>query len=93
MNINFKEAEELFYKGISEFKKLNYTSAKDLFTKANSLYPNRKSILKNLALTNIYLNNFNDAFIYADKLFLQNKRNLETIDLLVIIFSNFKKKR
>jgi len=92
LNINFKKAEELFYKGISEFKKLNYTSAKDLFTKANSLYPNRESILKNLALTNIYLNNFNDAFIYADKLFLQNKRNLETIDLLVIIFSNFKKK-
>ena len=46
------ESKKIFEEGIEYFKKKNFFLAEEKFEKALKLYPNRVSILENLALLN-----------------------------------------
>jgi tetratricopeptide (TPR) repeat protein len=80
-----KNAEQYFESGIAYFKKRSFLDASSCFTKSHELAPKRVSILLNLLLTEIELNQFQKAKITADKVLTLDEYNYDAIVCHAII--------
>jgi len=86
-----KQAEDLFYKGISKLKERDFLSAKIFFLKAYDNYPERVSILQNLSITFSLLEDFENSIFYAKKFLLLSQDKLDATNLLINVFANLRR--
>ena len=75
------EAKKIFEEGILKFQSKEYDSAKTLFEKALEIFPDRPSILENLAITNFFLKDYINCEKILDHLEILNvkKNNLHEL--------------
>lgn len=82
---NKKKAENLFIEGLNKLKNKDFLNAKTLFFSASQLFPERTSILYNLALTHYYLEEKIDSINILKKIILADSTDFDSIKLLLII--------
>ncbi len=82
---NKKKAEDLFIEGLSKLKNKDFLNAKTLFFSASQLFPERTSILYNLALSHYYLEEKIDSINILKKIILADNTDFDSIKLLLII--------
>ena len=83
---NKKKAEDLFIEGLSKLKNKDFLNAKNLFFSASQLFPERTSILYNLALSHYYLEEKIDSINILKKIILLDNKDFDSIKLLLLIF-------
>ena len=82
---NKKKAENLFIEGLNKLKNKDFLNAKTLFFSASQLFPERTSILYNLALSHYYLEEKIDSINILKKIILADSTDFDSIKLLLII--------
>lgn len=82
---NKKKAEDLFIEGLSKFKNKDFLNAKNIFFSASQLFPERTSILYNLALSHYYLEEKIDSINVLKKIILLDNKDFDSIKLLLLI--------
>jgi predicted O-linked N-acetylglucosamine transferase (SPINDLY family) len=80
-----KKAENLFIEGLNKIKNKDFLNAKTLFFSASQLFPERTSILYNLALSHYYLEEKIDSINILKKIILVDNTDFDSIKLLLII--------
>jgi protein O-GlcNAc transferase len=80
-----KKAENLFIEGLNKLKNKDFLNAKTLFFSASQLFPERISILYNLALSHYYLEEKIDSINILKKIILADNTDFDSIKLLLII--------
>ena len=83
---NKKKTEDLFIEGLSKLKNKDFLNAKNLFFSASQLFPERTSILYNLALSHYYLEEKIDSINILKKIILLDNKDFDSIKLLLLIF-------
>jgi predicted O-linked N-acetylglucosamine transferase (SPINDLY family) len=81
---NKKKAENLFIEGLNKLKNKDFLNAKNLFFSASQLFPERTSILYNLALSHYYLEEKIDSINILKKIILLDNKDFDSIKLLLI---------
>ena len=81
---NKKKAENLFIEGLNKLKNKDFLNAKNLFFSASQLFPERTSILYNLALSHYYLEEKIDSINILKKIILLDNKDFDPIKLLLI---------
>jgi len=81
---NKKKAENLFIEGLNKLKNKDFLNAKNLFFSASQLFPERTSILYNLALSHYYLEEKIDSINILKKIILLDSKDFDSIKLLLI---------
>ena len=82
---NKKKAEDLFIEGLSKLKNKDFLNAKNIFFSASQLFPERTSILYNLALSHYYLEEKIDSINILKKIILLDNKDFDSIKLLLLI--------
>ena len=82
---NKKKAEDLFIEGLNKFKNKDFLNAKNIFFSASQLFPERTSILYNLALSHYYLEEKIDSINILKKIILLDNKDFDSIKLLLLI--------
>ena len=82
---NQKKAENLFIEGLNKLKNKDFLNAKTFFLSASQLFPERTSILYNLALSHYYLEEKIDSINILKKIILADNTDFDFIKLLLII--------
>ena len=84
--MNSSEAKKLFEKGLQKLIDKKYKESIEFFESSLKLAPNKPSILKNLIIAYINVNNFSDAEKYLKLLILYNQNEKDIIKIINIIF-------
>lgn len=82
---NQKKAKNLFIEGLNKLKNKDFLNAKTFFLSASQLFPERTSILYNLALSHYYLEEKIDSINILKKIILADNTDFDSIKLLLII--------
>jgi len=82
---NKKKAENLFIEGISKLNNKDFLNAKNCFFSASQFFPERISILYNLALSYYYLEEKNKSINILKKIILLDNADFDSIKLLLTI--------